>query len=166
MNRFAFLSAVVLLLTAAQAQDALRKPVPPKQPLGPQLVVNDAQKEQPLAIASADIRVAIVGDLAETTMILTFSNPNDRVLEGELRLPLPEGATVSGYGLDVNGEMVDGVPVEKNEARVIFETEVRKGVDPGLMEHVAGNNYRTRIYPIPARGQRTVKVQYVSDLIP
>ena len=42
--------------------------------------------------------------------------------------------------------------------------ELRKRVDPGLMEHVAGNNYRTRIYPIPARGTRTVRVQYVSEL--
>ncbi len=165
MNRFAFLAACVLLFAVAQAQVNPRKPAPPAQPLGPQLIVHDTQKDQPLAIASADIRVAIVADLAETTMTLTFSNPNDRVLEGELRFPLPEGATVSGYGLDVNGEMVDGVPVEKNEARVVFETEVRKGVDPGLMEHVAGNNYRTRVYPIPARGQRTVKVQYISDLI-
>ncbi|CAF4372552.1 unnamed protein product, partial [Adineta steineri] len=34
-------------------------------------------------------------------------------------------------GLDVDGRIVDGVVVEKEKARVTFEKEVRKGVDPG-----------------------------------
>ena len=36
--------------------------------------------------------------------------------------------------------------------------------DPGLIEHVTGNNFRTRVYPIPAHGTRTVKLKYVSEL--
>ena len=79
----------------------------------------------------------------------------------------PAGATVSGYGLDVNGQLVEGVVVEKHQARIVFEKEVRREVviDPGLVEHVRGNNFRTRVYPIPAGGQRTVMVRYVSELI-
>ena len=50
------------------------------------------------------------------------------------------------------------------EARRILEAEERKGVDPGLVEQVKGNVYRTRIYPIPAKGTRTVQITYVSDL--
>ena len=163
MRTLAFLSAITLLLSISNAQVAdRRKPVPPV--IGPQLIAQQDKTETPLSITRADLRVVIDGYLAETTTTLTFSNPNDRVLEGELRFPLPEGATVSGFALDVGGQLVDGVPVEKHEARITYEKELRKGVDPGLMEHVAGNNYRTRIYPIPARGTRTVRVQYVSEL--
>ncbi len=162
MRTLAFLSAMTLLLAVADAQVERRKPLLP--PLGPQLIAQQGKTETPLSITKADLRIVIDGYLAETTTTLTFSNPNDRVLEGELRFPLPEGATVSGFGLDVNGQLVDGVPVEKHQARITYETELRKGVDPGLMEHVAGNNYRTRIYPIPAHGTRTVRVQYVSEL--
>ncbi|MFI5381414.1 MAG: VIT domain-containing protein, partial [Tepidisphaerales bacterium] len=162
MRALAFLSAVALLLTIADAQVNRGKPVAP--PLGPQLRAQQDKTETPLSIVRADLRVVIDGYLAETTTTLTFSNPNDRVLEGELRFPLPEGATVSGFALDVGGQLVDGVPVEKHQARITYEKELRKGIDPGLMEHVAGNNYRTRIYPIPARGTRTVRVQYVSEL--
>jgi tetratricopeptide (TPR) repeat protein len=162
MRALAFLSAIMLLLAVADAQVDHRKPMPPI--VGPQLIAQQGKTETPLSITKADLRIVIDGYLAETTTTLTFSNPNDRVLEGDLRFPLPEGATVSGFGLDVNGQLVDGVPVEKHEARITYETELRKGIDPGLMEHVAGDNYRTRIYPIPARGTRTVRVQYVSEL--
>ena len=76
-----------------------------------------------------------------------------------------KGATLSGYALDVGGELVDGVVVERHEARIAFEKEVRKGIDPGLAEWVQGNNFRTRIFPIPAHGTRTVRVRYVSRLL-
>jgi len=158
-----FLPALVLL--AAIPGIVRSQPNGKTEPTRPALVAHDGQTAKPLTLAKADIHVVISGFLAETTMTLTFHNDGSRVMEGELVFPLPQGATVSGYGLDVNGQIVEGVPVEKQKARITFETEVRKGVDPGIVEHVAGNNYRTRIYPIPARGDRTVRIQYVSDLV-
>jgi hypothetical protein len=136
----------------------------PAADLGPRLLATDAKnKPKPLALSKADVRVVLVGPVAETTLILTYHNDTNRQLEGELSLPLPEGATVTGFGLDVNGELVDGVPVERELARITYESESRKRIDPGVIEQTVGNNFRTRIYPIPAKGQRTVKVQYVSD---
>ena len=61
--------------------------------------------------------------------------------------------------------MVDGVAVEKHEARRVFEEVVRRGIDPGLVQWTQGNNFQTRVFPIPARGSRTVRVSYVSELI-
>ena len=85
-------------------------------------------------------------------------------MEGDLYFPLPEGATVSGYALDINGVMVDGVAVEKHEARQVYEAVVRQGIDPGLVQWTAGNNFQTRVFPIPANGSRTVRVEYVTEL--
>ncbi|CAF2837070.1 unnamed protein product [Rotaria sp. Silwood2] len=85
-----------------------------------------------------------------TTM--TFKNEHNRVLEGALEFTLPETATICGFGLDVDGVIVDGVVVEKQKARVTCEKEVQKGVDPGLVEMVQGNIFRTRVYPIQAGG--------------
>jgi Ca-activated chloride channel homolog len=137
----------------------------PKRPPALQVQVTADRPAEPLTLTRADVDVVIAGYAAQTTMTLTFHNPHSRILEGELVFPLPEGAVVSGYGLDVGGEMVDGVVVEKHAARVAFETETRRRVDPGLVEWVQGNNFRTRVWPIPAQGSRTVKVQYVSDLV-
>ncbi|MBC8143195.1 MAG: hypothetical protein H7Y38_17350, partial [Armatimonadetes bacterium] len=136
-------------------------PTPPAPPL---ITVEGAEKEPgAVSIERADIVVESVGTLTKTTITWTFRNNTERVLEGELVFPLPEGGALSGYALDVNGEMADAVPVPKDEARVIFETEARKGVDPGLVEQTLGNNFRTRIYPLPAKGTRTVRLSFVSE---
>ncbi len=118
---------------------------------------------QAVTIEKADILLQVVGPLMRTTITMRFRNTTDRILEGELAFPLPEGAALSGYALDVNGEMADAVPVPKEEARVVFETEARKGVDPGLVEQTQGNNFRTRIYPLPAKGTRTVRLSFMSE---
>ena len=83
---------------------------------------------------------------------MTFANPTDRVMEGDLYFPLPQGSTVSGYALDIEGKMVDGVAVEKHKGRQVFEQIVRQGIDPGLIEWTKGNNFKTRVFPIPAKG--------------
>ena len=46
---------------------------------------------------------------------MTFRNPSNKVLEGELTFPLPENATICGFGLDIEGDMVDAVPVTKEK---------------------------------------------------
>jgi tetratricopeptide (TPR) repeat protein len=158
-----FRSLIAISVLSILSSVVLGQQAPPN-PRVPQIVIHDGPGQGILGVSQAKADVLIDGYLAETTMTLTFSNRANRVLEGELVFPLPEGATVSGYGLDVNGTIVDGVAVEKQRARIIYETEVHKGIDPGLLEHVSGNAFRTRIYPIPANGSRTVRVRYVSEL--
>ena len=126
--------------------------------------VEAPEGQQPIELRRLEVRALVSGLYAETNQTMEFYNPNGRPLEGSLVFPMPDGAVVSGYALDVEGRMVDGVVVPKKEARRILEAEVRKGVDPGLVEQVQGNVYRTRIYPIPARGSRTIRITYVSDL--
>lgn len=130
----------------------------------PTLVVPAEEKAEPLKLSAVKTEIRILGYLAETKMTMTFFNPNHRVLAGDLYFPLPEGATVSGYALDVAGAMVDGVVVEKQKGREVYEKIVRQGIDPGLVEWVKGNNFKTRVFPILPRGSRTVMVRYLSEL--
>lgn len=131
----------------------------------PSLVFNENGTSHALLLEAMDVHVIIRDLLAETTLTLTFRNPHDQTLEGEFLFPLPEGSTVSGYGLDIDGEIVEGAVVEKQKARVAFEKEVRKSIDPGLVEWVRGNNFRTRVYPILPNKSRTVMIRYVSNLL-
>jgi Ca-activated chloride channel homolog len=117
-----------------------------------------------IALEKVEASVRVTGFVAETRLTMTFANAMDRQLEGELYFPIPPGSTVSGYALDVGGVLVDGVVVDKEKARVVFEAEVRKGVDPGLVEWTQGNTFKTRVYPIPAKGTRTVSVRFVTEL--
>jgi hypothetical protein len=153
-------TTVVLLLASAvllQAQD--RPPTLLMEGTG------GASKAESLPITAVTVEARVFGPVAETRMTMVFSNPHSRALAGDLYFPLPEGATVSGYALDIEGTMVDGVVVEKDKGRQVFEKTVRQGVDPGLVELTKGNNFKTRVFPIPARGKRTVMVRYVTDVV-
>ena len=144
-------------------RDVVRPPLPWPPPLPPPFV-NVRTNESPLEIRSYLVEARVSGAFATVRTQIAFYNPNARVLEGELAFPLPDGAVVCGYALDVDGMMRDGVVVKKEKARVAFETEVKKGADPGLVEHVKGNAWNTRLYPIPAEGGRTIRLDYVTPL--
>ncbi|NCA81966.1 MAG: DUF2135 domain-containing protein [Opitutae bacterium] len=149
-------------LTSASAQRLLPPdgllPFPP-----PRIQLSDTNST-PMQVQELSVAAAVRGLYATVVTTLVFHNPNDRLLEGELVFPLPDGAAVCGYALDLNGVLTDGVVVKKEKARVAFETETRQRVDPGLVEHVKGNLYRTRIYPLPARGSRTLRLSYTTPL--
>jgi Ca-activated chloride channel family protein len=120
--------------------------------------------EQPVALQRLAISAQVRGVLAEVTTTMVLANPNPRQLAGELEFPLPDGAAVCGYALDIGGRMVEGVIVPQDQARVVLETESRRRVDPGLVEQVRGNVFRTRIFPLPANGARTVTVTWTAPL--
>jgi len=119
----------------------------------------------PCSISSLELEAEVTGPYALVRETFHVRNPNARVLEAALSLPLPAGATLSGFDLDVAGELREGVLVAKEKARIAFEDEVRRGIDPGLAEHVAGNLFRTRIYPVPAEGGRIVRVSFLAPLV-
>lgn len=122
------------------------------------------QKKHPIILQEAKIDTKILGNLATTTATYTFYNPSNRILEGKLTFPLPEGVSVSGYALDINGKLRNAVPVPKERAKEVFESIERRNVDPGIIEKVEGNNFRTRIYPIPQKGSRTIQITYHQEL--
>ena len=129
----------------------------------PALKIN-GEKDNPVVLEQIDIDIAITGNIATTTMQLRFKNNGSRVLEGELTFPLPEGVTVSRYALDINGKMREAVPVSKARATEVFESIQHRNIDPGILEKAEGNNFRTRIFPLPVGGIRTVIIGYEEEL--
>jgi len=120
--------------------------------------------ERPVRLQSVSIAGAVSGGMAETTVRMVFFNPNGRALEGHLHFPLLEGQQISAFALDIDGKLRPAVPVEKSRGREILEAVERRGIDPGLLERTEGNNFRLRVYPIPAQGTRTVELKYSETL--
>ncbi|MFT3757036.1 MAG: VIT domain-containing protein [Pseudoxanthomonas sp.] len=116
------------------------------------------QAQTPVQLQSAQVEVSTAGSLARTTLLLSLHNPNDRQLEGTLQFPLQPGQQVTAFALDIDGKLRDAVPVPKEKGRQVFESIERRQVDPALLEQTAGNQFRLRVYPVPPRGQRTVKL--------
>ena len=161
------IAAMIMALSMVQPISAHAGPTP-----GPdlQLLAHDLGEDRAevadvaLKISSLDVKVDIVGHQAQTTLVITFSNPSDDDLEGDFSLDLPVGATVTGYGLDIKDVMTDGVLQPRLQATEAYEESLRRGVDPGLATVDAGNRFTTHIFPIPAEGGRTVKIVYVTPL--
>lgn len=110
------------------------------------------------------VNVKVVGNIAYTTAEMHFFNSGTRQMEAELIFPLPENVSVSRYAIDINGKMREAVPVNKNKGKQVFEAIEHRRVDPGLLEKVDGNNFRTRIYPLMPNGERTVIIGYEEEL--
>ncbi|PYF77220.1 VIT domain-containing protein [Pedobacter nutrimenti] len=155
-SRLNLILILFTLLSLASCKEALSQV--------PVLKIATEGNEQSVRLESLHTQVRISGNIASTVMTMTFRNSSNRILEGELTFPLPEGVSVSRYALDINGKMREAVPVEKAKATEVFEDVEHRRVDPGLLEKVEGNNFRTRIYPLPAGGTRKVLIAYEQEL--
>lgn len=132
----------------------------------PSLKIKNEQSIDAAKLVDLKVAVSIFGNIAKTSMTMTFENSTDRDLEGELTFPMPEGVSVSGYALDINGKLRQAVPVDKHKGTEVFESIETRRVDPGLLEKVEGNNFRSRIYPLPSKGRRTIQISYSENLTP
>jgi hypothetical protein len=120
--------------------------------------------QKSLKISQMRVDIEVIGGVATTTMDITYYNPFNRDLVGEFAMPLNEGEVISRYALMVNGELREGVVVEKVKARKAFEATVRKKIDPAIANITKGNYFRTKIYPIPAKGYKRVVVAFTQRL--
>ena len=115
-------------------------------------------------LSQLKVNVKVVGNIAYTTTEMHFFNGTNRQMEAELLFPLPEGVSVSRYAIDINGKMREAVPVNKNKGKEVFEAVEHRRVDPGLLEKVEGNNFKTHIYPLMPNNERIVIIGYEQEL--
>lgn len=114
----------------------------------------------PLTVRYHRVSVNIDNNVATTTIDQVFMNEYDVDLEGTYIFPLPEEAAISEFSMYIDGKKVGGKILGKDEARRIYEDIVRQMKDPGLLEYVGRNMFKARIYPIPKRGQKRMKLVY------
>ena len=129
----------------------------------PEMTVKGDEAEK-VRMSQLILNVKVVGNIAYTTAEMHFFNSGTRQMEAELIFPLPENVSVSRYAIDINGKMREAVPVNKNKGKQVFEAIEHRRVDPGLLEKVDGNNFRTRIYPLMPNGERIVIIGYEEEL--
>lgn len=116
---------------------------------------------QPLQIKRQSVHATLRDGLSETRVDQTFFNPSSRPVEGWYWFVIPDGASVSGFALETNGQLVEGEFIEKQEASQKYTTAKATGHSPAILEWVDGRTYRARIFPIPATGTRRVVLRYL-----
>ncbi len=141
-----------------------------------------------LALASHDVKVRIVGPVARTEITETFRNDSDSTLEGVYQFPLPADAQIDALSLDVAGApggFEAGAFVDKERAQKIWKGVIDKAAprkleiaqneiiwvdgswrDPALLDWKRGGRFELRIFPIPSKGARTIKIAYTQIVTP
>lgn len=118
-----------------------------------------------LKLLSLTARAVVQDPLAFTELTLVFENPLPRVVEGQFRITLPQGAALSRFAMKVDGKWQEGEVVEKQAARRAYEDFLHRRQDPALLEQSAGNEFSARVFPIPARGQKELVLSYSHELV-
>ena len=121
-------------------------------------------RNTPLTIGYHKVTVDIRDQIARTVIEESFVNHTDARLEGVFYFPLPQDASISGFGMWINGELVEADVVEKQRAREIYETILREQRDPGLLEWTGGNIFKARVFPISAHSEKRIKITYTQVL--
>jgi len=118
------------------------------------------QSHFPLIVKRHQVKVEIKGTVAITSVDQVFHNPNSTVLEGTYIFPLPKDAAVTKFSLFINGKETPGEILDSSKARSIYEGIVRRMKDPALLEYMGRGAFKCRIYPLPANGDRRIKLSY------
>ena len=119
---------------------------------------------QLLELTSVTVDVQIDERVARTRTDQVFTKRADRVVEGIYEFTLPEGAIITDLVLWIGDKRVQGIIMEKEEARRVYDAIVRRRIDPALIEQVTPNQFRLSIFPFPAQGSRRVEFEYMQLL--
>ncbi|MBA3462228.1 MAG: AgmX/PglI C-terminal domain-containing protein [Deltaproteobacteria bacterium] len=138
-----------------------------------------------LALAKHDVKVRIVGPIARTEITETFRNDSAETLEGVYKFPLPADAQIDGLQLDMDGGFIEGAFIDKTRAAKIWQGVIDKATpvqiarpseeiiwvpgrwkDPALLDWKRGGRFELKVYPIPAKGARTIKLSYTQVVTP
>ena len=131
--------------------------------LGSLVALVDGRNE-PLSVGYHKVTVDIRDQIARTVIEESFVNHTKAELEGIFYFPLPADASISGFGMWIGDNLVEADVVEKQRAREIYETFLRERRDPGLLEWSGGNIFKARVFPIPARSEKRIKISYTQVL--
>ncbi len=133
------------------------RPLPPPHPLPPP---PRPYLFAPLEVNSHKVNVRITDQVAVTSIEQEFYNPNSQRLEGTFLLPVPKGAHLSKFTLEIDGKPVAAELLAADKARGIYEDIVRKMKDPALLEYAGRDVFKVRIFPIEPHSQRRVTLSY------
>ncbi len=142
-------------------EDFWRRPPPrivPPEPIPPRPPVRPVWAALETTFTKADVRIK--DQLATTVIEQEFYNPNPRQLEGTFLFPVPKGAQINKFTMEINGKPVEAELLAADKARGIYEDIVRRLKDPALLEYAGRDLFKVRIFPIEANGRKRITLSY------
>ena len=132
-----------------------------------QLMIKDAQSDSPvrLNVARYHVHVVIQPPVALVQIDQSFYNPFNSQREGQFVFNLPHGASVSRFAMYVTPtELIEGELIERQQASQIYQTIVNRRRDPAILEQIGDNLFKMRVFPIFARDEKRILLDYTLPL--
>jgi Ca-activated chloride channel homolog len=129
------------------------QPIPLPRPLPPRAWA-------PLEISFTKVSARIKDQVATTTVDQEFYNPNARQLEGTFLFPVPKGAHLNKFTMEINGKPTEAELLTADKARGIYEDIVRSLRDPALLEYSGRDLFKVRIFPIEPNSKKHITLSY------
>ncbi len=114
----------------------------------------------PLEVVYHHVNVKIDGQVATTAIDQEFYNPNPHRLEGTYIFPVPKGAQINKFSMEIGGRQVEAELLSADKARHIYEDIVRTMRDPALLEYAGRDLFKVRIFPIEPRSHKRITLSY------
>ncbi|MBX2797614.1 MAG: TIGR02921 family PEP-CTERM protein [Myxococcales bacterium] len=122
--------------------------------------------EQKVHLESQHVEVQPQGDFARVTIHDVYRNRTWQQQEIFLSFSLPETAAVTGLWLGTTADRVEAfhhVVAPRGAAQQVYKEQVRRRVDPALLEQVGPQQYRLRAFPIEPRTGRADDVWSIAS---
>jgi Ca-activated chloride channel family protein len=117
-------------------------------------------RSTPIEVKQVDATVTILEGTATTKLMITVHNPGRAQAEAVLLLPVPDGAAVHSFDFLGKGSEPSAQLLNKEEARRIYDSIVRRSRDPALLEFAGYNVVRTSVFPVPPGGEQKITLTY------
>ena len=131
------------------------RPIPPHRPI---------RQFLPLELKTQNVEVTIKDQVAVTKLRQVFYNPSDQRMEGTFLFPVPKGARIDKFSMEVNGKMQKAELLDSAKARKIYEDIVRKALDPALFEYAGQSLFKVRIFPIEPKKEKEDPLNYTENV--
>jgi Ca-activated chloride channel family protein len=135
-------------------------PVPPPRPIPHPMPVALA----PIETAMTRVSARVADQVAMTTVEQEFFNPNPAWLEGTFLFPMPRGAQLKKFTMEIDGKVVTAELLAADKARGIYEDIVRQMKDPALLEYAGRDLLRARIFPFEPNSRKRISLVYTELL--
>ena len=110
------------------------------------------------------VHTRITDQVAVTSVDQEFYNPHSARLEGTFIFPVPKGAHLDKFRMEINGQSTEAELLPADKARRMYEDIVRKLKDPALLEYAGRDIFKVRIFPIEPNSRKRITVSYTELL--
>jgi hypothetical protein len=126
------------------------------------MVMSDESIEDtgsPLLLISEEYNVWVLESYAVTEVIRVFQNPTEDPVDHVFDFLIPQGALISNFSLEVQGNVYYALVLEKGEAEEKYQQAVENGTSAGLVASYGDNHFGYMVSFAP-KEKMTANIRY------